>query len=297
MDESGGMGAGAGAADRQRHRGRAARHFEFFGPRTKARRRPWPPASTAVNDVNQKLVDQYTEIAKLAGGLAHEIKNPLSTIRLNMELLAEDFSAEAESPLLRRALAKVRIVQRECQRLQDLLDDFLNFAKVRPLKVEPANLNHLVRQVLDFFGPKLRQSRIEVIEFLAADLPTVLVDRESLYGALLNLVINAQQAMPQGGQLVVRTNAAVDGVTLDLIDTGTGMDGHTQAHVFEAFYSTKSGGSGLGLPTARKIIEAHGGQIKVQSELGKGTQFTIRLPTPARLAAERGKELLPGPTP
>ncbi|MGQ9575901.1 MAG: two-component system sensor histidine kinase NtrB [Thermoguttaceae bacterium] len=242
-----------------------------------------------MDEVNQKLVDQYTEIARLAGGLAHEIRNPLSTIRLNMELLAEDFSSQPDNPLHRRALAKVQVVQRECQRLQDLLDDFLNFAKVRRLKLEPSNLNDQVRQVLKFFQPKSAESRIEVLEFLAADLPTVLLDREAFHGALLNLLLNAQQAMPNGGQLVVRTNTTADGVALDLIDTGCGMDKDTLAQIFDAFFSTKPGGSGLGLPTARKIIEAHGGQILVQSEPGRGTQFTIKLPTLARISAN-GKE-------
>jgi signal transduction histidine kinase len=248
-----------------------------------------------VNDVNQKLVDQYTEIAKLAGGLAHEIKNPLSTIRLSMDLLAEDFSADPENPLHRRALAKVQVVQRECQRLQELLDDFLHFAKVRQFKLEPSSLNRQVKEVLDFFRPKARQSRIEIIEFLAADLPMVLLDREAFRGALLNLVLNAQQAMPEGGQLVVRSSATVDGVALDLIDNGAGMEPQTLARIFHAFFSTKKAGSGLGLPTARKIVEGHGGQIRVQSALGKGTQFTIKLPTPARLAADPAMQLLSGP--
>ena len=242
-----------------------------------------------MDSVNQRLADQYAEIARLAGGLAHEIKNPLSTIGLNMELLAEDFAADPDSPRSRRALAKVKVVQRECQRLQDLLDDFLKYAKVRPLKFDPSNLNEQVKQLLGFFQPKAQQSRIEVIEFLAPDLPTVLLDREAFRGALLNLVINAQQAMPNGGQLVVRTNHTADGVALDLIDTGCGMDRDTLAQVFDTFFSTKPGGTGLGLPTARKIIEAHGGEILVQSEPGRGTQFTIRLPTPARISAD-GKE-------
>jgi len=237
----------------------------------------------SVEDVNQKLVDQYTEIARLAGGLAHEIKNPLSTIRLNMELLAEDLR-EAQSLRERRALRKVEVVERECQRLQDLLDDFLNFAKVRRLKLEPSDLSRQVKEVLDFFRLKAAETRIEVVDYLAADLPTVLLDREAFHGALLNLILNAQQAMPEGGQLVVRTYGTADGVALDLIDTGCGMDQKTQSQVFEAFFSTKSGGSGLGLPTARKIIEAHGGQITLQSEPGRGTQFTVKLPTPARIS-------------
>jgi len=250
-----------------------------------------------VNDDRQKLVDQYTEIARLAGGLAHEIKNPLSTIRLNMELLAEDFSQDPDNPLFRRALNKVKIVQRECQRLQDLLDDFLNFAKVRKLNLEPTNLNQQVRQLLHFFQPKAKESNIEVIDYLASDLPMVLLDRQAFDGAMLNLLLNAQQAMPNGGQLVVRTSGTRDGVALDLIDTGCGMDAETQARIFDAFFSTKRGGTGLGLPTARKIIEAHGGQIRVQSEPGRGTQFTITLPIPAQLPSSDKARQLPSPEP
>jgi two-component system, NtrC family, sensor histidine kinase HydH len=235
--------------------------------------------------LNQKLVDQYTEIARLAGGLAHEIKNPLSTIRLNMELLAEDFRT-SEAARDRRAMRKIDLVQRECQRLQDLLDGFLDFAKVRRLKLEPCDLNAQVAQVLDFFRPKAQEGRIEIADYLSSDLATVLLDRESFRGALLNLVLNAQQAMPDGGQLVVRTHNTAHGVALDLIDTGVGMDAEAQVHAFDAFYSTKSGGSGLGLPTTRKIIEAHGGQISLQSEVGRGTQFTISLPVPKRLPSD-----------
>ena len=234
------------------------------------------------DDVNRRLVDQYTEIARLAGGLAHEIKNPLSTIRLNMELLAEDFG-ESDNPRDRRALRKVETVQRECQRLQDLLDDFLNFAKVRRLKLQSTDLNDQVRRVLDFYRPKAAEAKIELVDYLGSDLPTVLLDREAFHGMLLNLVLNAEQAMPDGGQLVVRTYGTADGVGLDLIDTGCGMDEQTASRIFEAFFSTRSGGSGLGLPTARKIIEAHGGRMTLQSEPDRGSQFSIKLPTPARL--------------
>jgi len=244
-----------------------------------------PDRENRPDDVNQRLVDQYTEIARLVGGLAHEIKNPLSTIRLNMELLAEDFQTD-DSPRTRRALAKILIVQQECQRLQDLLDDFLNFAKVRELKLEPTDLNEVVRQVLEFYQPKAAESQIELLPHLLSDLPSVLLDRESFRGALFNLILNAQQAMPEGGQLMVATGMTPRGVALYLVDTGSGMDDATMARIFEAFYSTKPGGSGLGLPTARKIIEAHGGRILVQSKLGTGTQFVIELPVPARLEAD-----------
>ena len=237
-------------------------------------------------DEHRRLADLYTEIAALAGGLAHEIRNPLSTIRLDMDLLAEDF-AESQAPRDRRALVKIARVQKECQRLEVLLDDFLRFARPRQLDLEPADLNAEVDRVLDFFRPKADEAGIEIIRYLDPDLPSVVLDRETFQAALLNLVLNAQQAMSNGGQLVLRTRATVGGVALDLIDTGCGMDFETATKIFDTFYSTKPGGSGLGLPTARKIIEGHGGQISVESATGTGTKFTILLPVPARLAAAR----------
>jgi len=237
---------------------------------------------------HQRLVENYYEIAALAGGLAHEIKNPLSTIRLTMELLGEDF-ADSKSPRDRRALSRMELVQSECQRLQDVLDDFLSFARAGRLNLEAGDLNQLVQQVMDFFRPQAEKVSIEMLSYLDPDLPSVMIDNESLYGALLNLVLNAQQAMPGGGQLVFRTRISARGVALDLIDTGCGMDEHTLAHMFDTFYSTKRGGSGLGLPTTRKVVEAHVGTITVQSEVGRGTQFTIELPTLPRITETTGK--------
>ena len=233
----------------------------------------------------KRLMDQYTEIARLAGALAHEIKNPLSTIRLNMELLAEDLE-EAETPAQRRAAKRIGVVQRECQRLQDLLDDFLQYAKVRHLQLTPTDLNREIDDLLDFFQPEAAEANVEVVRYLDPELPTVLLDRESFRGALLNLILNAKQAMPDGGQLVVRTAPTNGSVAIYLIDTGIGMDDRTAAQMFDAFFSTKPGGSGLGLPTTAKIIDGHNGRITVQSEVGHGTQITIELPMPARLAQD-----------
>jgi signal transduction histidine kinase len=251
---------------------------------SKASSNATPPVDDSAATV-QRLMDQYTDIARLAGGLAHEIKNPLSTIRLNMELLAEDL-AETDSPVLRRSLKRVEVVRRECQRLQSLLDDFLNFAKIRRLHLEPTDLNHQIDDVLDFFAPEAAEGNIEVLRYLDPELPRVMLDRKAFRQALLNLIINAKQAMPEGGQLVVRTAAERDMVLVYLIDTGMGMDDRTASQMFEEFFSTKPGGSGLGLPTTQKIVAAHGGRIGVQSEVGHGTQIMIELPVPARLAGE-----------
>ena len=115
-------------------------------------------------ELHQKLIDQYTEIAQLAGALAHEIKNPLSTIRLNMQLLAEDFD-EPETPAQKRAAKRVAVVQREVQRLQDLLDSFLNFAKARRLTLQPKNLNEEIDAALEFFEPRADKAGVEVIRY------------------------------------------------------------------------------------------------------------------------------------
>jgi signal transduction histidine kinase len=176
-------------------------------------------------------------------------------------------------------------VQNECIRLENLLNDFLRFARLGQLNLQPSDLNAELVRALDFFQPKADKSHVDIIRYLDPELPTVQLDRETFQAALLNLILNAQQAMADGGQLVVRTREVPSGVILDLIDTGCGIEPEVQEKMFEAFYSTKPAGSGLGLPTAKRIIEAHGGRMNVESEVGRGTKFSIALPTPPRLAS------------
>jgi signal transduction histidine kinase len=221
--------------------------------------------------------EQYAELAELAGSFIHEIKNHLSTLGLNLQLLAEDF-AEPQSQRERRAHDRVQRLQGECQRLVDVSNDFLRFARIKDLKREPADLAELVDEMVDFFGPTARGSGIEIKLYLPADLPRLALDRELFKQALLNLMLNAQQAMPDGGTLTVQTEARPGEVCLSLIDTGPGMAPEVLDKVFRPFFSTKPGGSGLGLATTRKIVQAHGGHIEVQSEVGRGTKFTICLP-------------------
>lgn len=241
-----------------------------------------PLHDAAEKSRDQYLIDQYNEIARLAGSLAHEIKTPLSVIRMNMELLAEDLQ-NPRTPQERRALQKVETVQEQCERLQGLLNDFLRFARIRDLNLLPGNLNEQITRVLDFVAPQAQQQGIEIIRYLDLELPSIDLDAELLYSALLNLVVNSIQAMPDGGSLMVQTREFRSGVALRLVDTGCGMSDTTAMRMFDPFYSTKEGGSGLGLPLAKKIIEAHHAIIDVQSELGRGTQFTLEFPIPRRI--------------
>ena len=230
---------------------------------------------------NERLQSQYAEIASLAGGLAHEIRNPLSTIALNLDLLMEDL-AVGESSRERRMLQKVTTLRKQCVNLERLLNDFLQFARVGSLEQEPADLNVLVHEFIDFYQPQAKDQGIEISPHLAANLPLVNIDSRLFRQVLTNLSRNAQQAMPRGGVLELQTYSRDDRVMLDIIDTGEGMSRETQEKMFDAFYSTKQDGSGLGLPTVRKIVEAHRGTILCDSEVGRGTRFSISLPMAKR---------------
>ena len=234
---------------------------------------------------SRRWMEQYTEIAALAGALAHEIKNPLSTIRLNLSLLAEDFE-ETKSVKEQRALQKILIIERECERLQDTLEDFLRFARVgvEDQRRSRCDLNAVVQEMMDFVSPQAADRGIELVPYFHGNLPLVNLDRELFKQALLNLLLNAQNAMPAGGQVVLQTQPVNRGVQLDVIDNGVGMDAETLHKIFRPFFSTRKEGSGLGLPTTRKIIEAHQGTIAVESAVSEGTRFTITLPAASETA-------------
>jgi D-amino acid aminotransferase len=225
------------------------------------------------------LQQQFVELAELAGGFIHEIKNHLSTLGLNLQLLSEDFG-QPQSQRDRRSLERIQRLQGECGRLVDVSNDFLRFARVKDLELQPVAVGALVEEMVDFFGPTARQANLEIKVYVPADLPPVLLDQDLFKQALLNLLLNAQQAMTDGGELTIQAVREPDWVVLVLIDTGKGMTDEVQSKIFRPFFSTRPGGSGLGLPTVRKIVEAHGGAISVESEVSRGTKFTIRLPVP-----------------
>jgi signal transduction histidine kinase len=219
----------------------------------------------------------YAELAELAGGFIHEIKNHLGTLGLNLELLLEDFQ-DPQSQRERRALERIQRLQAECHRLVEVSNDFLRFARVKELDLSPVKLETIVEEMVEFFGPMAKQARIEIKCYLPADLPLVSLDRDLFKQALLNLLLNALQAMSQGGQLTIQASHEPGFAVLSLIDTGKGMSAEVLGRIFRPFFSTKAGGTGLGLATTRRIVHAHNGEISALSEVGRGTKFTIRLP-------------------
>ena len=221
--------------------------------------------------------DAWSHVITLTAGLAHEIKNPLSTITLNLQLLQEDWQAP-QTPREHRTLKRLNTLERETSRLSRLLDDFLRYARTQRIEPVDCDLNRVVREVLDFIAPQAAQQGIDVHTHLDPALPTVQADPERIKQAVLNLVLNARDAMPEGGELIVATAPDGDRVQIDITDTGIGVPDHHLGKLFRVYFSTKQGGSGLGLATTRRILELHGGTIDVESEVNQGTHFTVRIP-------------------
>lgn len=237
-------------------------------------------ASQNVRRECDRLERNYNEIATLAGGLAHEIRNPLSTISLNLDLLVEDLNSLPD-PAVQRMLRKVGTIQKECEHLDEILEAFLLFSRAGELSLESCHVADLIRNFLEFYQAEAKQHHIDVRPHLAADLPVLKLDSRLIRQALSNLMRNAQQAMPEGGLIEIQTFRRGDQAIIEIIDNGCGMSAAAVSKLFTVFYSTKATGNGLGLPTVRKIVETHGGTILCESEPDRGTKFTLSFPIPA----------------
>ncbi|MFW6060615.1 MAG: two-component system sensor histidine kinase NtrB [Phycisphaeraceae bacterium] len=247
-----------------------------------------------------RAAERLAELGTLTGGLAHEIKNPLSTIGLNVQLLQEDLDAVAEragaanvpEEMTDRVRRRFNSLTRETTHLRGILEDFLRFAGRMELDREPTDVNALVDELTDFFQPQAQAAGVHLRTQLAADPADAAIDAGLVKQALLNLMINATQAMqtareknqPHGGadELILRTERArhlgEEEVRIHVIDTGPGIPAEVQQKVFQPYFSTKKGGSGLGLATARRIAEEHGGRLAIHAAPGRGTEFTLCLP-------------------
>ena len=252
--------------------------------------------------------EQVAFLSRLAGGLAHEIKNPLSTMAINLALLEEEWtrsgagrnpSAPELTPREQRSLKRIRTLQREVSRLEHILEEFLKFAGGAQINRAPLDLAQLMRELLEFVEPQDQQQGIRHHVELAVGLPLVMLDETAFKQALLNLLKNAREAMPNGGELIVRLRRDGNWAEISVTDTGVGMGADALEHCFDEYWSDKKGGTGLGLPTTRRIIEEHGGAISVRSDRGQGTSFALYLPLYVEIARtprdEHGAVLDDGP--
>jgi signal transduction histidine kinase len=228
------------------------------------------------------------ELGKLTGGLAHEIKNPLSTIKVNLKLISEDLQSpqsvqagrgsDTTDRTIGRAVRKLAVVQKETDRVERILNDFLQYIDRTELQLTDVDINELVGDMVDFYSPQAHSHSITVRQGLCNGPLVCKVDAGMLKQVLLNMFINAQQAMDDGGELMIRTDRQQQEAIIQVSDTGCGIAPDKLGRIFDTYYSSRPKGSGLGLPTAMRIVEAHNGTIAVDSEQSKGTSFTVRLP-------------------
>ena len=244
------------------------------------RYRPQPRSRTAAKQsATDGTGQQLAELAKLTGELAHEIKNPLTTLKINLTLVQEQLGDLRQPPIeVERALRKLAIIQQEADRLDKLLTGFLTFVRQPDLQLSALDLNTVVGEIVDFYAPQSIQHNIRLRPGLSTDPLPVRIDIGMFKQVLLNVMINAQQAMPQGGELMVGTRREGDHVIVNISDTGIGIPAHQQEKVFAPYFSGRPKGTGLGLATAKKIVDALHGRIWVDSEVDKGTSFSIQLP-------------------
>lgn len=226
---------------------------------------------------DESRTEHLARLGELLAGFAHEVRNPLSTIGLNLQLIREDLG-DTDDPRDRRTRKRLTVVEAEVRRLQDILEEFLRFARMPDLNPSTVELDTLLQAVVDFSEPELRDRGISLRCYPGVDVGAAELDAGQVRAALVNLVRNAADACSSGDEIIVASRREGDTVFVQVIDTGSGMTPEVLSRLFQPYFSTKKAGTGLGLPIVRRTVELHGGHVEVSSEVGRGTQFTLAFP-------------------
>jgi signal transduction histidine kinase len=238
-------------------------------------------ALVVAEDVTEELqtksrliqTERLAAIGRMAAHVTHEVRSPLSSIGLNVELLEEEITSGSEET---RAL--IAAIQREIESLRGITEEYLRVARVPSPRLEPEDLGDLARSTAQFVRPELEGYNVEIELDVAGELPPVALDESQIRQVLMNLLKNAREAMPEGGRVAVTVAPEAGGVTVRIGDQGPGMEAAQRERIFDPFYTTKDSGTGLGLPLTQQIVLAHGGRIECESAPGKGTEFTVWFP-------------------
>jgi signal transduction histidine kinase len=221
--------------------------------------------------------------------LAHELRNPLNSIYLNLQLLEEDLKKYDDATLSKRLDVSIK----EVKRLEHLLSEFLQFARTSITDLKPMDINAVIKSWVDFIRPTAEQRHIQLQCHFTPNLPPVLLDELLFRSVLMNLFLNSKDAIGENGVIIIRTFIRKRKILVTLTDTGSGLPPEKLNQVFDIFYTTKPGGSGLGLSITRRAIEDMGGTITLDSSPGHGTTAIISLPMTEGAPFHSG-ELTPG---
>ena len=233
----------------------------------------------SLESINTQLQvsERLAAVGRITAGVAHEVKNPLNSMRLWLENLKESLPADRDGA----AQQAVNVLDAEIDRLDAVVKRFLDFARPMDVRLEPTQWAGLLREVLEVAQPQLQRAKVEVAQLLPIGIPEVFVDRDLLKQAVLNLVLNAVEAMPAGGQLQLTLSRRGEMAEITVGDTGKGIPPEHRQKVFQLFFTTRPGGSGIGLASTFRIVQLHNGSINFTSEVGRGTTFRIELPLAA----------------
>ncbi len=219
-----------------------------------------------------RRADRLSALGELSAGMAHEIRNPLGSIKGAVEILKDDYSPDEAK------YEFIGILLKETDRLNRIVQEFLGFARPKLPEFQQADINEAVESVLTLTAQEARKAGVTVEKKLDSSIGKRSVDAGMLKQAFLNLILNAIQAMPQGGTLAVESALIDRTIVVKVSDTGTGIPEENRKKLFSPFFTTKKNGTGLGLAITYRIIENHRGSIDVASDPGKGTTFTVRIP-------------------
>lgn len=224
--------------------------------------------------------ERLAMVGTMAAQVAHEIRNPLGSMTFNLDLIHREIDQLAQaggySPGEARTL--VHEMREEVRRIQRVIEDYLQFARLPKLQRQPVMLNEFLDQKLAFLGSELEQDNVKLRTHFDPALPVINADAEQLWQAMLNLIRNSSQAMPEGGELTIGTWRDSGRVLLRVSDNGKGMTDDQLKQLFVPFFTTKKGGTGLGLALVQQIVTEHGGHVECESASGKGSTFTLFLP-------------------
>ena len=233
----------------------------------------------SIESINTQLQvsERLAALGRITAGVAHEVKNPLNSMRLWLENLKESLPAEPDSG----SQQAVQVLDKEIDRLDAVVKRFLDFTRPMEVRLEATQLADVLKEVIEIAKPQLQKTKIHVAQLLPIDVPEVYVDRALLKQAVLNLVLNAVEAMPSGGQLRLILSRRGENAEIAVGDTGRGIPLENRQKIFQLFFTTRPGGSGIGLASTFRIVQLHNGSIDFTSEVGRGTTFRIELPLAA----------------
>ena len=224
-----------------------------------------------------QLAERLSSLGHLAAGVAHEIRNPLNAMGMGLQRLKREFLPQNESKK-EEYISFMELILKEVRRVNEIIEQFLTLSRPFQLNLRESSLQDLLKNFVTFFQEEASSLGITLQAEIPSVLPLIKMDPERLTQAFINIMKNGMQAMGQGGNLRIETKSLKEGVEVIISDSGPGIIPEQMEKIFNYYYTTKEKGVGLGLPIAHRIIEAHGGQLKIESRVGSGTKVIVTLP-------------------